>query len=113
MTAGPTRAADDRDARSSSGSASGRSASSSSSRPVGSQRELVDALTEQGFDVTQATVSRDITELGLMKAPRADGHVYVAPGGRRRAANAPAPASDERLAAHPRRHPGDRSGGAG
>lgn len=50
------------------------------SRPVGSQRELVDALTVQGFDVTQATVSRDITELGLLKAPRAgDGHVYVSP----------------------------------
>ena len=49
------------------------------SRPVGSQRELVDALIEQGFDVTQATVSRDITELGLLKAPRADGHVYVSP----------------------------------
>ncbi len=48
------------------------------SRPVGSQRELVDALIEQGFAVTQATVSRDITELGLLKAPRADGHVYVA-----------------------------------
>src|SRR4029078_2494006 len=30
------------------------------SRPIGSQRELVDALTVQGFDVTQATVSRDI-----------------------------------------------------
>ena len=49
------------------------------SRPVGSQRELVDALTAEGFDVTQATVSRDITELGLMKAPRADGHVYISP----------------------------------
>jgi transcriptional regulator of arginine metabolism len=50
------------------------------SRPVGSQRELVDALTVQGFDVTQATVSRDITELGLLKAPRGgDGHVYVSP----------------------------------
>lgn len=49
------------------------------SRPIGSQRELVDALTAQGFDVTQATVSRDITELGLLKAPRADGHVYVSP----------------------------------
>jgi transcriptional regulator of arginine metabolism len=48
-------------------------------RPVGSQRELVDALTEQGFAVTQATVSRDITELGLLKAPSADGHVYLAP----------------------------------
>ena len=47
------------------------------SRPIGSQRELVDALTAQGFDVTQATVSRDITELGLLKAPRTDGHVYI------------------------------------
>ena len=70
-------------------------------RSVGSQRELVDALTEQGFAVTQATVSRDVTELGLMKAPRADGHVYVAPD-----AIAPGPngsngtggGSDERLA---------------
>ena len=65
-------------------------------RPVGSQRELVDALTEQGFDVTQATVSRDITELGLLKAPRADGHVYLAPED---VALAPPPRqpSDERL----------------
>jgi transcriptional regulator of arginine metabolism len=49
------------------------------SRPVGSQREVVDALSAQGFEVTQATVSRDITELGLVKAPGADGHVYVTP----------------------------------
>ena len=49
------------------------------SRPIRSQRELVDALTAQDFDVTQATVSRDIAELGLLKAPRADGHVYVSP----------------------------------
>ena len=49
------------------------------SRPVTSQRELVDALGAQGFDVTQATVSRDIAELGLYKAPRAGAHVYVAP----------------------------------
>ena len=48
-------------------------------RPVSSQREVVDALTEQGFEVTQATVSRDITELGLHKAARAEGHVYVVP----------------------------------
>jgi transcriptional regulator of arginine metabolism len=64
------------------------------SRPVGSQRELVDALTERGFVVTQATVSRDVTELGLLKMPRADGHVYVAPED---VAAPPAPASDERL----------------
>jgi transcriptional regulator of arginine metabolism len=65
------------------------------SRPVGSQRELVDALTEQGFAVTQATVSRDITELGLLKAPRADGHAYVAPED---VVPVMTPASDERLA---------------
>jgi transcriptional regulator of arginine metabolism len=70
------------------------------SRPVGSQREVVDALSAQGFDVTQATVSRDITELGLVKAPRADGHVYVSPelvGGLAGAAAAVQVASDERL----------------
>ncbi|MDO8485093.1 MAG: hypothetical protein Q7S35_09130 [Candidatus Limnocylindrales bacterium] len=63
-------------------------------RPVSSQREVVDALNEQGFEVTQTTVSRDITELGLHKAARADGHVYVVPED----VPAPlAPASDERL----------------
>jgi transcriptional regulator of arginine metabolism len=72
------------------------------SRPVGSQRELVDALITQGFDVTQATVSRDITELGLLKAPRVDGHVYMSPedvaslspSGGATVATAPAPADD-------------------
>ena len=48
-------------------------------RPIGSQREVVAALGAQGFEVTQATVSRDIAELGLVKAPGADGHVYVTP----------------------------------
>ncbi len=64
------------------------------SRPVSSQREVVDALSAQGFDVTQATVSRDITELGLVKAPGADGHVYVTP---ERVAPNGGPASDLRL----------------
>ena len=64
------------------------------SRPVSSQRELVDALIEQGFAVTQATVSRDVTELGLLKVPRSDGHAYVTPED----VTSPAPAgSDERL----------------
>ena len=62
-------------------------------RPVSSQREVVDALSRQGFEVTQATVSRDITELGLHKAARPDGHVYVVPEN----APGPPPASDERL----------------
>jgi transcriptional regulator of arginine metabolism len=64
------------------------------SRPVTSQREVVEALSALGFEVTQATVSRDITELGLVKAPRAGAHVYVAP---RDVATPSAPVSDERL----------------
>jgi transcriptional regulator of arginine metabolism len=72
------------------------------SRPVGSQRELVDALLGQGFDVTQATVSRDISELGLLKAPRVDGHIYVSPEDVASRTPAPtvsaaAPDADERL----------------
>jgi transcriptional regulator of arginine metabolism len=47
-------------------------------RPIGSQTELVHELRELGFDVTQATVSRDMTELGLVKVPRLDGHAYIA-----------------------------------
>jgi len=46
---------------------------------IGSQQELADLLTARGFAVTQATVSRDIGELGLVKVPRADRHVYVVP----------------------------------
>ncbi len=43
------------------------------------QRELVSALHDKGFKVTQATVSRDITEMGLVKV-RVDGaHVYALP----------------------------------
>ena len=47
--------------------------------PVSSQHEFVDLLRERGFDVTQATVSRDIAELGLVKVVRADRHVYASP----------------------------------
>jgi transcriptional regulator of arginine metabolism len=38
-------------------------------RPIHSQEELVMLLDQQGFEVTQATVSRDIKELGLVKVP--------------------------------------------
>jgi transcriptional regulator of arginine metabolism len=44
--------------------------------PIGSQEELVELLRQAGFEVTQATVSRDIAELGLVKVPRGDRHVY-------------------------------------
>jgi transcriptional regulator of arginine metabolism len=40
---------------------------------VETQDELVDALRETGMQVTQATVSRDIKELQLIKIPAGDG----------------------------------------
>ena len=49
--------------------------------PVGSQEELVELLREAGYEVTQATVSRDAAELGLVKVPRGDRHVYATPEG--------------------------------
>lgn len=53
-------------------------------RPIGTQRELLDALAASGCRVTQATVSRDIRELGLDKEQDAVGRPrYVLPGGRR------------------------------
>ncbi|HEY7202500.1 MAG TPA: hypothetical protein VIC57_19930 [Candidatus Dormibacteraeota bacterium] len=36
-------------------------------RPVHTQQELADALAERGISATQATVSRDIQELGLLR----------------------------------------------
>ncbi len=41
-----------------------------------SQEELREALAERGFDATQATLSRDIRELRLLKIPGADGGAY-------------------------------------
>jgi transcriptional regulator of arginine metabolism len=38
-------------------------------RPVRSQEELANFLEQQGYEVTQATISRDIKELGLIKVP--------------------------------------------
>ena len=48
-------------------------------RAIGSQEELAGLLRDRGFPVTQATVSRDVAELGLVKAPRGDHHAYVTP----------------------------------
>lgn len=44
-----------------------------SSNMVETQEELADLLREDGYDVTQATVSRDIRELKLTKVPTKDG----------------------------------------
>lgn len=43
---------------------------------VRTQEELADRLRRAGLSVTQATVSRDIKELKLVKAPSADGDAY-------------------------------------
>lgn len=40
---------------------------------IETQDELVEALQQEGFTVTQATVSRDIKELQLIKVPLDDG----------------------------------------
>jgi transcriptional regulator of arginine metabolism len=50
-------------------------------RPVRSQAELVAALEHSGFSVTQATLSRDLDELGAVKLRSPDGGlpVYVVP----------------------------------
>ncbi|MCS7173375.1 MAG: arginine repressor [Armatimonadetes bacterium] len=49
------------------------------SRPVTTQRELVRALRQRGLRVTQATVSRDIKRLGLVKVAGPGGTYHYAP----------------------------------
>ena len=48
---------------------------------AGTQEELVKMLAESGFEVTQATISRDIKELGLTKIRTPEGnHKYIIMG---------------------------------
>jgi transcriptional regulator of arginine metabolism len=47
------------------------------SQAVSSQRQLVELLAGRGMDVTQATVSRDIAELGLIKVAEGGSHAYA------------------------------------
>ncbi len=61
---------------------------------ITSQHELVDLLAQRGHEVTQATVSRDIAELGLAKIQLEGRHVYATAG---KVAAAPDAASDDRL----------------
>jgi transcriptional regulator of arginine metabolism len=50
-------------------------------RPLSTQEEVAEALREQGFDVVQTTVSRDIAQLGLVKVRNGNGRlVYALPG---------------------------------
>jgi transcriptional regulator of arginine metabolism len=59
--------------------------------PVHSQEALRKRLRTMGFDVTQATLSRDIKELGLVK--RASDGAYQIAGDATQAANSPAAAA--------------------
>lgn len=53
------------------------------STPVDTQDELLKRLRECGFDVTQATVSRDIKELRLIKTLDSDGGIGIPLSSRR------------------------------
>lgn len=60
-------------------------------RPIHTQAELVEALAEHGIQITQATVSRDIKRLGLLKLPTPEGgHRYAVPEALNHPANSPA-----------------------
>lgn len=51
-----------------------------SSREMGSQDELLEALQNEGFKLTQATLSRDLKQLKVAKAATMNGnYVYVLP----------------------------------
>jgi len=49
------------------------------SRPIASQEELADGLAAQGFSVTQATISRDLEQLGAVKVRRDSRLTYALP----------------------------------
>jgi transcriptional regulator of arginine metabolism len=49
------------------------------SHSIGSQEELRRLLEARGWHVTQATLSRDLRELGLVRAPTDDGARYMRP----------------------------------
>src|SRR5260221_11614309 len=48
-------------------------------RPIRTQQELAAALRERGFRATQATISRDVAELGLIKISREGTQAYALP----------------------------------
>jgi transcriptional regulator of arginine metabolism len=50
-------------------------------RELSTQSELAAALRERGFDAVQTTVSRDISELGLVKVRAPSGRLVYAPPG--------------------------------
>jgi transcriptional regulator of arginine metabolism len=49
------------------------------SHAIGSQEDLRRLLAERGWRVTQATLSRDLRELGVLRAPTSEGARYILP----------------------------------
>jgi transcriptional regulator of arginine metabolism len=48
---------------------------------ISTQAELAEALRDDGYDVVQTTVSRDVAELGLVKVRAPSGRLVYAPAG--------------------------------
>jgi transcriptional regulator of arginine metabolism len=48
-------------------------------RPIRTQQELAAALRDRGFRATQATISRDVAELGLIKSSQDGVQSYTVP----------------------------------
>ena len=63
-------------------------------RSISTQHELAAALRERGFRATQATVSRDVAEMGLIKVSRDGTRHYAMPP----RSGPPETTGDERLA---------------
>jgi transcriptional regulator of arginine metabolism len=49
-------------------------------RRIGTQEELLEALSREGFRATQATLSRDLTRLGARRVSRPEGAFYEVDG---------------------------------
>ena len=52
------------------------------SERISTQEELCEELRNRGYEITQATVSRDIKELSLVKIPDEKGYRYALPDAR-------------------------------
>ena len=58
-------------------------------RPIRTQHDLAAALRERGFRATQATISRDVAELGLEKVDRDGVFIYAPRPGQPRPSHRP------------------------
>ena len=70
------------------------------SAPVGSQSRLAELLADDGIDVTQATLSRDLVQMGAIRVRGAEGRLVYAvpPEGGDRTPRPADPSTDARLA---------------